>query len=84
MLEFEAPVTEVWPPEHHTRIFFESPERESSPERYAREVIKRFMTRAFRRPVLNEEVDRFYVFIKYTELSLRLSRRQCARPWRRF
>ena len=60
MLEFEAPVTEVWPPEHHTRILFESPERESSPERYARKVIKRFMTRAFRRPVLNEEVDRFY------------------------
>ena len=58
-LEFEAPVAEVWPPEHHTRILFESPLRAGNPDQYAREVIKRFMTRAFRRPVSEEEVDHY-------------------------
>jgi len=58
-LEFEAPVAEVWPPEHHTRILFESPLRKGKPDQYVREVIKRFMTRAFRRPVSGEEVDHY-------------------------
>ena len=58
-LEFEAPVVEVWPPSHHTRILFESPLRKAKPEEYARKVIKRFMTRAFRRPVTEEEVDHY-------------------------
>ena len=58
-LEFEAPVAEIWPPEHHTRILFESPLRTRKPDQYAREVIKRFMTRAFRRPVSEEEVDHY-------------------------
>ena len=58
-LEFEAPVAEVWPPEHHTRILFESPLRKGKPDQYVREVIKRFMTRAFRRPVSEEEVDHY-------------------------
>lgn len=59
-LEFEAPVAEVWPPEHHTRILFESPLRKTNTGKYAYEVIKRFMTRAFRRPVARDEVDHFY------------------------
>jgi len=58
-LEFEAPVAEVWPPEHHTRILFESPLRKGKPDQYVREVIKRFMTRAFRRQVTEEEVDHY-------------------------
>ena len=58
-LEFEAPVAEVWPPEHHTRILFESPLRKGKPDQCVREVIKRFMTRAFRRPVSEEEVDHY-------------------------
>ena len=58
-LEFEAPVAEVWPPAHHTRILFESPLRKAKPEEYARKVIKRFMERAFRRPVVLEEIDQY-------------------------
>ena len=38
-IEFEAPVIDVWPPEHHTRILFESPLRTSDPEAYVREVL---------------------------------------------
>jgi mono/diheme cytochrome c family protein len=58
-MEFEAPIIDVWPPEHHTRIMFESPLRESDPLTYVREVLKKFMLRAFRRPAREEEVASF-------------------------
>lgn len=58
-IEFEAPLTEVWPPEHHKQILFDSPLRESKPDEYIREVLSRFMTRAYRRPATEEEVNRF-------------------------
>ena len=58
-IEFEAPLTEVWPPKHHQQILFESKLSDSEPQKYAREVISRFMTRAYRRPATAEEVDQF-------------------------
>ncbi len=58
-LEFEAPVTDVWPPEHHTRILFDSPLRTQDPDAYLREVLKRFISRAFRRQATREEIERF-------------------------
>jgi hypothetical protein len=58
-MEFEAPVTDVWPPEHHTRILFDSPLRESDPKSYVREVLKRFVDRAYRRPSTDQEIERF-------------------------
>lgn len=58
-LEFEAPLAETWPPEHHTRILFDSPQRATAPSEYVREVLRRFLPRAFRRPVAVEEVERF-------------------------
>lgn len=58
-IEFEAPINEIWPPKHHTRILFDSPLRQSDPENYIRQVLTRFMSRAYRRPALPEEVNRF-------------------------
>ena len=58
-LEFEGPLTETWPPEHHRQILFESPLRESDPTAYVRAVLKRFLSRAYRRPATEEEVKRF-------------------------
>ena len=58
-MEFEAPVADVWPPAHHRRILFDSPLRESDPGAYVREVIRRFASRAFRRPASEAEVKRF-------------------------
>lgn len=58
-IEFEAPITEVWPPEHHTRILFDSPLRQNRPQEYVNEVLSRFMSRAYRRPATSEEVNRF-------------------------
>lgn len=56
-VSFKAPVFESWPPAHHTRILFPSDLAETDPVGYAREVLSRFMKRAFRRPVTNEELD---------------------------
>ena len=58
-IELEAPVVDVWPPKHHTDILFASPLRESDPGAYMREVLQRFITRAYRRPAAEAEVDRF-------------------------
>lgn len=58
-IEFEAPVADPWPPEHHTRILFPSPDRERDPPAYLREVLRRFLGRAFRRPATEAELDHF-------------------------
>jgi hypothetical protein len=58
-IEFDAPITDVWPPTHHTRILFESPLRENDPKAYVKAVLKRFMSRAYRRPATEAEVTRF-------------------------
>lgn len=58
-IEFEAPVTDTWPPRHHTHIIFDSPLRKSDPKAYVKEVLRRFMSRAYRRPATSGEVKRF-------------------------
>jgi hypothetical protein len=56
-LEIEGPVHPQWPPASHRRLLHESPLREKDEKAYAREVITRFMTRAYRRPVRVGEVE---------------------------
>jgi len=64
-LELEGPVHPVWPPESHSRILFDSPYKEKDEKAYAREVIGRFMTRAYRRPVTPAEIDsKLALFVK--------------------
>ena len=54
--EIIAPVLDEWPPKSHTRIFHER--KEGADEKtYAREILKRFMNRAWRRSVNDSEVD---------------------------
>ena len=62
-MELEAPYYEQWPPKSHTDIFFESPNK-SNESLYAREVIRRFMVRAFRRDVSEREVNFYHDFWK--------------------
>ncbi|MDA0283655.1 MAG: DUF1592 domain-containing protein [Planctomycetota bacterium] len=57
-VSFEGPVNASWPPNHHRQILFSSPLAETDEREYARQVLKRFTTRAFRRPATIEEVDR--------------------------
>ena len=61
-VEFEAPYYPVWPPESHTRIFFDSPDKTKSQESYTRQVIANFMERAFRRPANDNEIQRYMDF----------------------
>ncbi len=47
-VEITAPVYEQWPPDSHTRIFFDSANK-ADESVYAREVLTSFMSRAWRR-----------------------------------
>ncbi len=58
-IEFETPISDVWPPAHHTDILFESSLKSEAPREYVRQVLSRFMSRAYRRPATMEEIDRF-------------------------
>ncbi len=53
-VEFEGPFYESWPPATHRNIFIDSGNRDD-PAHYAGEVIRSFATRAFRRPISQEE-----------------------------
>ncbi len=56
-MELEGPIYPQWPPASQTRLLFDSPNRDRHPRAYAREVIVRFMQRAYRRRVSAAEVD---------------------------
>jgi cytochrome c553 len=61
-VEFHGNAYTQWPPQRHQEILFDpmGPDREDP--KHVAEVLKRFMTRAFRRPVSEEEVSRFVAF----------------------
>lgn len=59
-ITFESPVIDVWPPAHHTRVLPESSLRSADPEAYIRGVLETFMTRAYRRPATQGELNRFF------------------------
>jgi len=56
-VEFESPYLERWPPAAHRNILFPNDSSLSEPE-YARKVIERFATKAYRRPLTSSELDR--------------------------
>jgi len=57
-IEISAPFYEQWPPQTHTDIFIAS-DHKNDEEIYAREVLTRFLRRAWRRPAASSEVDQF-------------------------
>ena len=61
---FDGPVFESWPPAHHRRILFESELRETNEREYVREVLRRFIRRAWRRPATDSEVESFADFFE--------------------
>ena len=54
-VDFEGPVFETWPPRSHSQIFFQTSGKPDERE-YARKILARFMTRAYRRPVDESEL----------------------------
>ena len=63
-VSFKAPVFENWPPQHHTRILAVGPVSPRDEESKARDVLRRFMTRAFRRPAEDDAVETMMGFYK--------------------
>ena len=55
-VEITGPIHNQWPPESHSRIFIDSPNRSDEPL-YAKEVLEHFMPRAWRRAVTTTEVQ---------------------------
>lgn len=53
-VEFEGPFYDAWPPAAHTNIFIAS-QHKAEPAVYAGEILRSFATRAFRRPVEEQE-----------------------------
>lgn len=56
-VEVTAPLYPQWPPESHREIFFESEQSDNEPK-YAKAILQRFMSKAWRRPVTAAELDR--------------------------
>ncbi len=59
-VEFESPVITAWPPKSHTQILFAGNARPQTPadeKRYVQDVLGRFMARAFRRSMSDDELD---------------------------
>ncbi len=56
-VEVSAPVYKQWPPASHRGIFIDSSNSEDETT-YAREIVSRFIARAWRRSVTNAELDR--------------------------
>ena len=61
-VEFQGPVYDQWPPENHRRILFQTPSSEADEVACAEQILQRFMTRAYRRPVQPEELQRIVEF----------------------
>ena len=61
-LEFVGPCHVSWPPPEHQAILFPSDLRDTDETADARQVIRRFIARAFRRPVKDGEIDPFYQY----------------------
>jgi hypothetical protein len=57
-IEIAAPYYEQWPPKSHRAIFIDSKNKQDE-TKYGREVLKAFMTRAWRKPVDASEVSLF-------------------------
>lgn len=53
-MEVEGPIRTDWPPKSHQLVLFKGDEQRDPA--YAREIVQRFLPRAYRRPVTGEEV----------------------------
>lgn len=55
-IEFVAPDYQAWPPKHHQAILFKGANIPKYETGYAKQVLKRFIGRAYRRPATAQEV----------------------------
>ena len=58
-VEFEGPFYATWPPATHRNIFIDSDQKDD-PAAYARDIIRSFATRAYRRPITESEDESLF------------------------
>ncbi|MGK0237361.1 MAG: hypothetical protein ACI92G_000820 [Candidatus Pelagisphaera sp.] len=63
-VEFIAPDYKMWPPEHHQTILFKGAEIPKNETKYAKQILTRFMKRAYRRPATNQEIEEVLGFYR--------------------
>ena len=66
-VEFEGPLYETWPPGSHRGIFIDS-ESKFDATAYAREIIRGFATRAYRRPITAMEETALMAVFPFSKL----------------
>ena len=77
-VEFEGPILESWPPPHHQRIMRSSSDVNDEAER-VREVLRNFVSRAYRRPATDSDVEvlmQLYEQLRSDESSLEETMRE--------
>jgi mono/diheme cytochrome c family protein len=70
-IEIEGPIQQQWPPPSHRILLFDGDERRD-PE-YVREIFKRFLPRAYRRPVTNDEVESVVAVVQQAQTTGKLA-----------
>lgn len=70
-IEIEGPIQKEWPPASHRAILFAGDERRG--DDYVREIFARFLPRAYRRPVRNEEIEAVVNIVREAEMTGKLS-----------
>ncbi|MDA1050666.1 MAG: DUF1592 domain-containing protein [Planctomycetota bacterium] len=70
-IEIEGPIQKQWPPASHQALFFAGDERRD--DAYVREMFVRFLPRAYRRPVSDEEIDSVVAVVKNAQTTGQLS-----------
>lgn len=76
-VEVEGPIESEWPPKSHKVLFFAGDER--SDESYVREIFAKFLPRAYRRPVSDDEVEEIVAVVRDGMESRRMSFTQSMR-----
>ncbi|MBT7916720.1 MAG: DUF1592 domain-containing protein [Planctomycetaceae bacterium] len=61
-VEFKGPIFDQWPPAHHRAILFESDLQATDEQAYVRQVLIRFLKRAYRRPATSAEIQKLLYF----------------------
>ncbi len=70
-VEITGPIQKEWPPAGHKSLLFAGDERHD--DGYVREIFARFLPRAYRRPVTDQEVDSSVAVVKEAQATSKLS-----------
>lgn len=70
-VEITGPIQKEWPPASHKSLLFAGDEHQD--DEYVREIFARFLPRAYRRPVTDQEIDSIVAVVKDAQSTSKLS-----------